>query len=317
MSLDLQCSFSSEDGKSVLWEFATAGEEGKQQAFPIPGEVRDIPGGARVILRTRDGLQASILRAVPEAEEGADKVWAKAGALGDELVVQVLLKKQESGLWRAKKLVVTTQRGGGQGVVVPPAVAAAAKAASAAKAVGRPRVTCADEAAGDEMLECARYDELEDMCAILDEGVVPIDYQNAGLNTVLHYAAANGMAHIASAALDRGAASMPNSSGNTPLHWALQNKHVEVAKLIVSRGKGVDVLTQNAFGKSCVTEAFSLEDQPLAEMILGHPSAASLDDGGGEAGGDAGGDGAKVEEEEVDEEAEEAEEGSGEGMDCT
>lgn len=95
-------------------------------------------------------------RAVPEAEEGADKVWAKAGALGDELVVQVLLKKQESGLWRAKKLVVTTQRGGGQGVVVPPAVAAAAKAASAAKAVGRPRVTCADEAAGDEMLECAR-----------------------------------------------------------------------------------------------------------------------------------------------------------------
>jgi len=83
-------------------------------------------------------------------------VWAKAGVLGDELVVQVLLKKQESGLWRAKKLVVTTTREGGQGVAVPPAMAAAAKAASVAKAAGAPRVTCADEEAGNEMLECAR-----------------------------------------------------------------------------------------------------------------------------------------------------------------
>jgi len=30
------------------------------------------------------------------------------------------------------------------------------------------------------------------MLEILDEGVVPVDYQNAGLNTALHYAAANG-----------------------------------------------------------------------------------------------------------------------------
>jgi hypothetical protein len=41
-------------------------------------------------------------------QETGDKVWAKAGNVGDGLVVQLLLKKQDSGLWRTKKLVVTT-----------------------------------------------------------------------------------------------------------------------------------------------------------------------------------------------------------------
>jgi hypothetical protein len=227
--------------------------------------------------------------------------------------VQILLKKQESGLWLAKKLVVTTSPCGAQGEIsLPPEmVAAAAKAASAAKADGAQRVTCADETLGDEMLECARYEELEDLESILKAGMVPVDYQNAGLNTALHYAAANGFVSIAATLLDRGAKNLPNSSGNTPLHWALQNKHIELAKLVLTRASGVNVLAQNAFGKSCVTEAFALEDQALAEMVLAHPSAASLDDGQGGAGTGA----AKVEEEEVDEQVDEHE--SQEVMDCT
>jgi hypothetical protein len=138
-------------------------------------------------------------------QEAGDKVWAKVGALGEPLVVQMLLKKQDSGLWRPKKLVVTMPELAGQ-------VAAAAP-------VRPPRITCADEEAGDEMLMCARYGELEDMVAILNENVVPIDYQNEGLNTALHYLSANGNVEGVQEVIKRGARSLGNSSGNTPLHW--------------------------------------------------------------------------------------------------
>ena len=117
-------------------------------------------------------------RSIVAPQETGDKVWAKAGNVGDALVVQLLLKKQDSGLWRTKKLVVTTPE---------PASQAAAAAPSRP-----PRVTCADEEMGNEMLLCARYGEIEDMVAILDENVVPVDYQNDGLNTALHYVSANG-----------------------------------------------------------------------------------------------------------------------------
>jgi hypothetical protein len=42
------------------------------------------------------------------AQKTGDKVWVKAGHEGDALTVELLLKKQDSGLWRAEKLVVST-----------------------------------------------------------------------------------------------------------------------------------------------------------------------------------------------------------------
>jgi hypothetical protein len=68
---------------------------------------RDVPADTRATFRTAKGATAWIPGIVAPQETG-DKVWAKAGNLGDELVVQLLLKKQDSGLWRTKKLVVTT-----------------------------------------------------------------------------------------------------------------------------------------------------------------------------------------------------------------
>jgi len=197
----------------------------------------------------------------PQDADG-DKVWAKVGKIGEPLVVQVLLKKQDSGLWRIKKLVVTTPDIHGQSGDVP---------------ARPPRITCADEEAGDEMLMCARYGEFEDMVAILDGGTVPVDYQNDGLNTALHYVSANGTMECIRELLKRGARSLGNSSGNTPLHWAVQNKQFEATTELLANLPGVDVLTKNDFGRSSLTEAFQTDDAQILEVVLGHSSAAELE----------------------------------------
>ena len=170
-------------------------------------------------------------------QEAGDKVWAKAGQLGAPLVVQLLLRRQDSGLWRLKKLVVTT-----------PEVARHVGAAPSRP----PRITCPDEEAGNEMLMCARYGELEDMLTILNENVVPIDYQNDGLNTALHYLCANGNLQGTRELIRRGARSLGNSSGNTPLHWAVQNKHLDVTAELLANLPGCDVLQKNDFGRNTV-----------------------------------------------------------------
>ena len=240
--------------------------------------VRDLlPPYASCTPRAADERISAPCSLVPPQEAG-DKVWAKAGALGDPLVVQVLLKRQESQLWRIKKLVVTT-----------PEVAAQAAPSRP------PRVTCPDEEAGDEMLMCARYGEFEDMVAILDEGIVPVDYQNGGLNTALHYVSANGNLECIRELLRRGARSLANSSGNTPLHWAVQNKHLEATNELLANLPGCDVLLKNDFGRSSLTEAFQTDNAQILEVVLGHSSAAALE---GSTPG--------VKEEETDEQVDEA-----------
>ena len=221
----------------------------------------------------------SFCSVVSQQEEVGDKVWAKVGKLGEPLVVQMLLKKQESGLWRIKKLVVT----------MPEQAAAQAAAPAPARP---PRVTCANEEAGDEMLMCARYGEFEDMVAILNENVVPVDYQNDGLNTALHYVSANGNVECIRELLRRGARSLANGSGNTPLHWAVQNKQLDATAELLANLPGCDVLQKNDFGRSSLTEAFETNEERILEIVLGHSSAAALENPSG-----------GVQEEETDEQA--------------
>lgn len=45
--------------------------------------------------------------------------------------------------------------------------------------------------------------------------------------------------------------------------WAVQNKHLEVVKLLLQGIPDIDVLTQNSFGRGCVTEAFQCEDTEI------------------------------------------------------
>ena len=84
------------------------------------------------------------------------------------------------------------------------------------------------EELSSELLECARYGEIEELAAIIDSKEVPIDHKDIGGNTALHKACANGHVDCVAALLKGGALSTGNESGNTPLHWAAANGHLKV-----------------------------------------------------------------------------------------
>eukprot|EP00961_Rhodomonas_salina_P165426 2228754-Rhodomonas_salina.1 len=101
---------------------------------------------------------------------------------------------------------------------------------------------------------CARFGEYEDMEALLASSSIPVDFQNEGGTTALHYACANGHVACVSSLLSRGARPLANRSGNTPLHWAVQNKQLEAVDALLRGAKDLDVLAQNSFGRSALTE---------------------------------------------------------------
>ena len=161
----------------------------------------------------------------------------------------------------------------------------------------------------NEVLECARYNEMEDMVSLLDAGA-DVNYRRPeDGTTALHMACANGHLEIAAALLQRGARHVSNAAGNTPLHWACLNGKAEVAALLLDKcGPGeVDVYLKNGQGKSAFTVAISGGHEDLARSLLHHasaePPAAGGGAGGGGGGAGGGGDamaGEKGEEEEVE-----------------
>ena len=131
----------------------------------------------------------------------------------------------------------------------------------------------------EELLLCARYGEVEDLTALLEKGV-SANHANSTQMTPLHYACANGHLECVRVLQRFGAVSSPNVSNNYPLHWAVQSQHVEVVQeLLASNDPGVDILVQNGFGKSALTEAFSRENGDLVKMLLTHSTAAALEKG--------------------------------------
>ncbi|TRY50747.1 Lysine methyltransferase [Cryptosporidium tyzzeri] len=135
----------------------------------------------------------------------------------------------------------------------------------------------------DEMTECARYGELDDMKYILDNYKIDIDYQDDNGNTALHKSSANGNLDIVCELLNRGASiNKQNNNGNSPLHWATTNKKKEVIiKLLSDRRKveegGADVLLKNSLNKSVLTEVFNMNDEDILKLALEHPSADKLE----------------------------------------
>lgn len=127
----------------------------------------------------------------------------------------------------------------------------------------------------EEMVLCARYGEMEEMVALLDAGI-PVDYKNSSDNTALHMVAANGNEECAKALIERGARDQPNGGGNYALHWAVQNQHLPVVKVLLTSSHA-NVLAQNGFGKSAVTEAFGRENVDITAALLSHPSAKELE----------------------------------------
>ena len=111
--------------------------------------------------------------------------------------------------------------------------------------------------ASSELLDCARYGEVDACRAILDVwsntnnnnnnnnnnnkkegsdkvGQLPIvDAKDAGQSTSLHKACANGHTSTVQLLLSNGALHFQNDSGNTPLHWAAGSGHAKCVKLLL------------------------------------------------------------------------------------
>ena len=124
-----------------------------------------------------------------------------------------------------------------------------------------------------EVLECARYGEDDDLRAMLMAGG-GVNFRDPAGNTAMHKASANGEVGCLRILKEFGADYCANAEGNLPSHWAAQNAKVEALQFLIDTyGEQVDMLAQNRFGRSTLTEAFQSQNESILEMCLAHPSA--------------------------------------------
>jgi len=126
-----------------------------------------------------------------------------------------------------------------------------------------------------ELRQSARYNDLDVLRAVLAVKPNVIDAQDESSgNSALHMAAANNHVDAVLLLIKYGANPiLKNASGNTPLHWAAANGHENVVKVLLEQDN-VDVLEQNNFGRSSLTEGFSSEQTEVVKLLLEHDSAA-------------------------------------------
>jgi len=194
-------------------------------------------------------------------------------------------KEKETEKVEEKEEEITEHAGGRNASIAPAAVASTTdmEGPVAAVAIEPPTISTAE--AESELIECARYGELDELQDILaSHGAMSVDAhsgEQAGQNTALHMASANGHKECARSLLNAGARHLPNSSGNYPLHWACRAGHGEVVSLLLSHfsappgpeGTTVDVLARNDFGRSSLTEAFDKGDTECIQFVLEHETA--------------------------------------------
>mmetsp|Transcript_24213 Transcript_24213/g.48151 ORF Transcript_24213/g.48151 Transcript_24213/m.48151 type:complete len:403 (-) Transcript_24213:101-1309(-) len=129
--------------------------------------------------------------------------------------------------------------------------------------------------AHQEMLDCARYGDVEDLRQLLCHPSVSVNHAAPGSgNTALHLACANGEAGCVEVVLARpDAEHRSNESGNYPLHYASLNGHLACVNKLLERFKDIDVLAKNEFGKSSLTEGFKSEVTEVVGALLEHDSS--------------------------------------------
>jgi hypothetical protein len=121
------------------------------------------------------------------------------------------------------------------------------------------------------VLECARYGEDEDLYSYLKAGA-DVNFTDDSGNTCLHKASANGHVNCLKILKDFDAKHIPNQEGNFPIHWSAVNNQLLALKFLLDH-YAVDVVKQNSFGRSTLTEAFQTQNPELIEICLSHSSA--------------------------------------------
>ena len=128
--------------------------------------------------------------------------------------------------------------------------------------------------ASEELLECARYGEVDAVRSLLDAYPDIMNTVDGNGSTALHKACANGHVSTAKLLIQRGASHLKNQSGNTPLHWAAASGHEQNVRLLLEHFDDIDVLQKNDFGRSALTEGFSSQDHGVVKLLLEHDSAS-------------------------------------------
>ncbi|KAI3677877.1 hypothetical protein L6452_37149 [Arctium lappa] len=105
----------------------------------------------------------------------------------------------------------------------------------------------------EELLEAARYNDIDDVIKLAAVGV-SLDSKDEEGRTALHMASANGnvdiVNYLISNKVDVNASNVEN---NTPLHWACLNGRIEVVKILILAG--ADVSSLNRHERTPVDEA--------------------------------------------------------------
>ncbi|KAF9205759.1 hypothetical protein BGZ49_003560, partial [Haplosporangium sp. Z 27] len=97
----------------------------------------------------------------------------------------------------------------------------------------------------EELIECARYGELEEIQAVVEssgpeKAKVLLSHQGEYGKTPLHMASANGHLDVVEyliSVISPEAVNIQNEQGNTALHWAATNGHAKVVEALISKGK--------------------------------------------------------------------------------
>ena len=124
-----------------------------------------------------------------------------------------------------------------------------------------------------ELMDAARFGDIDVVRAILHVHPLLHNRKDRHGNTPLHMSCANGHLKVTEVLLRLSAdVSATNNSGNTPLHWASTNGHDEIVQVLL-KAQNVDVLQQNQFGRSALTEGFTSQNIAVVKSLLDHESA--------------------------------------------
>ncbi|KAF9405437.1 hypothetical protein BGZ94_003543 [Podila epigama] len=127
----------------------------------------------------------------------------------------------------------------------------------------------------EELIECARYGELEEIQAVVatsgpEKAKQLLSHQGEFGKTPLHMAAANGHIDVIEyliSIIPSEAVNIQNEQGNTALHWAATNGHLKAVEALITKGKA-DNKIKNAAGHTAILEAEMHEHEKVVAWML-------------------------------------------------